>query len=176
MDGVRILSPKTVALMMENHLDVPYKPGIGFGLGGQVVTDVGKAARLGSEGAFSWSGAANTYFFIDPEEELIAFAWTQLMPYGRYELHDSFRIAVYQAIAKRGELMLPGYRSMNVAADLYEVYGGEFDWFHEMRGVFAFDAEIEVDGVAVAPGDRVLLSESATVQARGETLVVFMDL
>ena len=65
LDGARILSTKTVELMMANHLDVPYNPGYGFGLGGQVVTDIAKTGRLGSDGAFSWSGAANTYFFID---------------------------------------------------------------------------------------------------------------
>jgi len=98
LDGHRVLSTKTVELMMQNHLDVPFRDGMGFGLGGQVVTDVGKLARLGSVGSFSWSGLANTYFFVDPEEELIAFAWTQLLPYGRYEFHNTFRIAVYQAI------------------------------------------------------------------------------
>lgn len=100
LDGVRILSPKTVDLMMMNHLEVPYTPGFGFGLGGQVVTDVARTARLGSEGTFSWSGAANTYFFIDRKEELIALAWTQLFPYGRYEMHDALRIAVYQALTE----------------------------------------------------------------------------
>jgi CubicO group peptidase (beta-lactamase class C family) len=96
LDGVRLLSPKTVDLMMQNHLSIPFSPGYGFGLGGQVVVDVAATARPGSVGAFSWSGAAKTYFFIDPEEELIAFAWTQL--FGRTDLHDAFRIAVYQAI------------------------------------------------------------------------------
>lgn len=98
VDGTRILSPKTVELMMMNHLDVPFVPGRGFGLGGTVLLNPSEAAILGSPGQFSWSGAANTYFFVDPAEELIAFAWTQLLPYGLQDLRDEFQIAVYQAI------------------------------------------------------------------------------
>ncbi len=58
---------------------------------------------------------------------------------------DSFPsadVAVYDAIAKRGELMLPGYRYMNVADDLYNVHGGELDWFYMMRGIFTFSNEL----------------------------------
>ena len=98
VDGTRILSPKTIELMMMNHLDVPFAPGRGFGLGGMVVMSPAEAAIVGSAGEYSWSGAANTYFFVDPSEQLIAFVWTQLFPYGFEDMHDEFRIAVYQAI------------------------------------------------------------------------------
>lgn len=98
--GIRILSPKTVELMMMDHLDAPPAPGYGFGLGGAIFTDPVEAATIGSAGEYFWSGAANTYFFIDPAEELIAFAWAQLLPYGLQDLADEFRIAVYQAIVE----------------------------------------------------------------------------
>lgn len=51
-------------------------------------------------------------------------------------------IAVYDALGKRGEEMLPGYRYINTAEDLYEVWGGETDWFHTMVGAFAFVNEL----------------------------------
>ncbi|WP_425394927.1 M14 family metallopeptidase [Aeoliella sp.] len=51
-------------------------------------------------------------------------------------------IAVYDQLGKRGEEMLPGYRYMNTADDLYEVWGGETDWFHTMVGAFAFVNEL----------------------------------
>jgi len=50
--------------------------------------------------------------------------------------------AVYAAIGKKGELMLPGYRSINIGKELYEVYGGEVDWLHAMQGVFSFTNEL----------------------------------
>jgi hypothetical protein len=57
----------------------------------------------------------------------------------RFEPAD---LAVYQLIGKRGEQLLPGYRLMNIAEDLYEVYGGEVDWLHEMQGVFTYTNEL----------------------------------
>ncbi len=98
LDGTRLLSPKTVELMTANHLDEDYAPGWGFGLGVRVCTDVARTQTLGSEGTFGWSGMANTYFFIDPEEELIAMVWTQFLPYGAYPIQNQFKVAVYQAI------------------------------------------------------------------------------
>ena len=58
---------------------------------------------------------------------------------------DSFEpadIRVYDVIGKRGEQMLPGYRYMNTAHDLYEVWGGELDWMHQARGIFGFTNEL----------------------------------
>ena len=57
----------------------------------------------------------------------------------RYESGD---LKVYQAIAAKGELVLPDYRYLNVAKDLYQVHGGELDWFYSMRGVFTFSNEL----------------------------------
>jgi hypothetical protein len=51
-------------------------------------------------------------------------------------------IAVYDRFGKAGERILPGYRYINVAEDLYEVYGGELDWLHQARGIFAFNNEL----------------------------------
>mgnify|MGYP006280115765 CR=1 FL=1 len=100
LDGTRLLSPKTVALMTQNHLDGTHAPGWGFGLGVQVCTDLAAAQTIGSEGMYGWSGAANTFFFIDPKEEVIGMAWTQLFPNGRYEIGSTFRVSVYQAIVE----------------------------------------------------------------------------
>ena len=50
--------------------------------------------------------------------------------------------AVYDMLGKRGEEMLPGYKYMTTYKDLYTTYGGEIDWFFNMRGVFAFTNEL----------------------------------
>lgn len=51
-------------------------------------------------------------------------------------------LAVFTAIGKRGELMLPGYRYMHLAEDLYPAYGSEIDWLYGMRGVTAYTNEM----------------------------------
>jgi hypothetical protein len=51
-------------------------------------------------------------------------------------------VAVYDAIAAKGELMLPFYDYLVCSTGLYNVYGGEFDWFFGMRGIFSFTNEL----------------------------------
>jgi hypothetical protein len=55
---------------------------------------------------------------------------------------DPADLAVYELIGKRGEEVLPGYKLMNVAKDLYEVYGGEVDWLHMMQGTYTYTNEL----------------------------------
>ena len=56
-----------------------------------------KTDRHGA-GNYWWSGVANTYFWIDPDEELFAFAWTQFQPFGRAPVDRELRRIVYEAI------------------------------------------------------------------------------
>ena len=97
LDGVRLLAAETVRLMTRNHLPdemIPIMPGLGdagFGLG--------FAVPSGEDGgAYWWSGIANTYFWIDPREEIVAMAWTQLQPFGAAPLDRVLRPIVYEAI------------------------------------------------------------------------------
>lgn len=108
LDGVRLLSRKSIELMTLNHLsdeerNVPmltgWFPGQGFGLGFSVVEDLAPGATLGSVGQYGWGGAAGTYFWIDPEEELIAILMIQLYPPGGIPIIPEFKNGVYQAIA-----------------------------------------------------------------------------
>lgn len=98
LNGHRLLSPKTVELMTADHVKERYlDPGYGFGLGFAVRTDLADAQRLGSAGQYSWSGAYNTYFFIDPEEEMIAILMLQMEPYTNF-YNFKFQQLVYQAV------------------------------------------------------------------------------
>ena len=84
-NGKRFLSPKTIEIMTMNQVgDLYQAPGQGFGLGFGVTTDVAKSKSLGSVDQYYWSGAYCTYFFIDPEEELIVILMTQVQPYNNY--------------------------------------------------------------------------------------------
>ena len=63
-------------------------------------------------------------------------------PGSKEDLYDSADVAVYDKLGKRGEQLLPGYRYMVTAFDLYEVWGGEIDWLHQTQGVFTFTNEL----------------------------------
>jgi CubicO group peptidase (beta-lactamase class C family) len=109
LDGARILGKKTVELMTMDHLpsgvtlpEIFYNTyrlgGYGFGLGVRVRTDVAQSQILGSPGEYGWAGAFETYFLVDPEEELVAMFLMQLAPSGFYPLRRVFNNLVYQAI------------------------------------------------------------------------------
>ena len=112
LDDARLLAPKTVEMMRSNHLTDDLKPfavgqsmssdtkGCGFGLGFRVVTDIAQHGIIGSNGIYSWGGAASTVFWIDPAEELIAILLTQFMPSSYYPLRRQFQIATYQALVE----------------------------------------------------------------------------
>jgi CubicO group peptidase (beta-lactamase class C family) len=110
LDGVRILGRKTVELMMTNHLTQLSPPvnefndGEGFGLGGYVVLDPARRGQLGSVGQFGWSGAAATWFTIDPHEQLVAILMMQHLPRGLPSdpprLGKPFNNLVHQALVR----------------------------------------------------------------------------
>lgn len=56
-----------------------------------------------------------------------------------YNTEDS---RIYDAIGKKGELLIPGYRYMIVYKDLYTAWGGELDWFYGGRGIYTFSNEL----------------------------------
>jgi CubicO group peptidase (beta-lactamase class C family) len=114
LDGVQILSPKTIELMTLNHLpdgkdlpalsrslfsEVTYS-GVGFGLGFAITLDTTKTMLPGSIGDYFWGGAASTYFWIDPREDLITIFMTQLMPSTTYALRRELRTLVYSAFTE----------------------------------------------------------------------------
>ncbi len=72
--------------------------GIGFGLGFAVVVDPVKAAIVTSGGEHHWGGAASTFFWIDPVEDLYVVFLTQLIPSSTYPIRRELRTAVYQAL------------------------------------------------------------------------------
>lgn len=102
LDGKRLLSPKSVDLMRSAFIPdtLPGRSaGEGYGLGVRVVTDRAARNTLLSNGSYGWSGAFNTHFFIDPEEDVIGIFMTQAMFLPtRQQLRDDFETAVMQAL------------------------------------------------------------------------------
>ncbi len=105
LDGVRLLGRKTVEYMGLNHLPpgLPVRNGFplsaqGFGLGFSVTVNPALSGEYGSPGTLGWGGAANTNFWIDPQEQLIGILMTQFMPSDTYPVVNDFRTLAYQAL------------------------------------------------------------------------------
>ena len=106
--GVRILANKTVKLMHMNYLPTDLLPygvadppayGYGFGLGSRVLMNVAESEKLGSVGEYGWGGAAKTYYWIDPQEEIIGILMSQsMMQFEKPE--GDFQQLTYQALIK----------------------------------------------------------------------------
>ncbi|MBC7923953.1 MAG: beta-lactamase family protein [Ferruginibacter sp.] len=98
-NGQRLLSRKTVDLMLTNQIDQLSLGPDKFGLGFSVATDKSSARFPVSVGTFAWGGAFGTTYWADPREEIIALLLTQVYPSRAVgEAQDKFRVLVYQAI------------------------------------------------------------------------------
>jgi CubicO group peptidase (beta-lactamase class C family) len=112
LDGVRLLSPRTVAYMGRNHLpggldleefgrslyaETPFR-GIGFGLGFAVVMDPVPGKTVCSPGELSWGGLASTAFWIDPAEAMAVVMLTQLTPSSTYPIRRELRVLTYASV------------------------------------------------------------------------------
>lgn len=101
LDGIRLLSPKSVELMTSNHIgDIEFRPGQGFGLGFYVVNDLGARGELGSVGEYGWGGAYHSTYWVDPVEELVVVYLTQLIPATGLDDYSRLRNGIYQAIVE----------------------------------------------------------------------------
>ena len=98
--GKRLLGPRTVDLISDNHLErgTAFRPGLGFGLGFAVVTDRGRAGLPYSEGSYYWGGSQGTVFWIDPSEELVGILMVQVRPGRHLRLREKFGALTYSAI------------------------------------------------------------------------------
>ena len=107
LDGTRILSRKTVEYMTANHLgersvDIAVGPGYGFGLGYAVRKGIEGTFLQGSPGTFGWGGAAGTWFFVDPKEDLWGLFFTHVFGYQFMpdaDLAMRFEKMTYEALA-----------------------------------------------------------------------------
>ena len=107
LNGVRLLSPTTVAYMTADHLAPDFKAsgvttlpaGTGFGLGFAVRRETGRFEVTGNAGEYFWAGAGGTGLYVDPKADIICVWMTQGQP-GMARRHDRylFKQMVYQAI------------------------------------------------------------------------------
>jgi CubicO group peptidase (beta-lactamase class C family) len=117
LNGVRLLSPKTLAVMTSDQIppgasrvtpplalsqDLTPIPELGqsFGLGFAVRTDAGHSAVSGSVGDYFWAGGAGTYFWVDPQEKLYAVLMLQKPVFEAGYLRRALREMVYGALVR----------------------------------------------------------------------------
>ena len=112
VDGVRLLSPRTLAYMTRNHLPANAdltafgRPlfsettfdGVGFGLGFSVVIDPTANKVPSGLGTYAWGGAASTAFWVDPVEDITVLFLTQLLPSSTHPIRTQLQALVSQAI------------------------------------------------------------------------------
>ena len=112
-NDVRILSPKTIAYMTQNHLSATVQAtgsgesptmnlgttlnGMGFGLGFGIVTSPVQTGVLSSAGEYFWGGAAGTIFWIDPVEDIVVIGMLQLMG-SPWPFRSEMKVLTNQAI------------------------------------------------------------------------------
>jgi CubicO group peptidase (beta-lactamase class C family) len=111
LDGARVLGPRTIRLMTQNHLsgnrdltsmavgafsETAYE-GVGFGLGFAMTTSAVDAGAL-AQGDYYWGGAASTIFWVDPAEDLVAIFMTQLMPSATFNFRGQLKNIIYSSI------------------------------------------------------------------------------
>ncbi|HEX4216156.1 MAG TPA: serine hydrolase domain-containing protein [Candidatus Dormibacteraeota bacterium] len=116
VDGVRLVSPKTIRMMASNHLpggvDIESmalegvsetsRAGMGFGLGFSIVLNPARTKVSGSRGEFGWGGAASTVFWVDPRERITAGFFTQLRPSNTWPIRPRLHQLIYQALVEPG--------------------------------------------------------------------------
>jgi CubicO group peptidase (beta-lactamase class C family) len=103
LNGVRLLSPRSIEMMSANHLtDVEQatyrRPGQGWGLNFSVVTDGAASGESWSTGSYYWVGIAGTWFWVDPEEDLAFVGMIQANGPAINEVQQLSRSLVYQAV------------------------------------------------------------------------------
>lgn len=69
--------------------------GEGYGLGIGILVDPTVSEMAGTKGSYNWAGAYSTYFWVDPQEDLVGLIMAQFQPIFYYPIHREFRKLVY---------------------------------------------------------------------------------
>jgi CubicO group peptidase (beta-lactamase class C family) len=110
LNGARILAPATVKLMASNHVPTSLltgefgvglqvlRPGLGYGYNGAVLYDPPEANMVDGKGSYFWDGAAGTWFWVDPANDIVFVGMIQRMNGGNPNVAYLSRSLVYQAL------------------------------------------------------------------------------
>jgi CubicO group peptidase (beta-lactamase class C family) len=110
LNGARILAPATIKLMASNHVPPTLltgefgvglqvlRPGLGYGYNCAVLYDPLEADMVDGKGSFFWDGAAGTWFWVDPTNDIVFVGMIQRMRGGSPNVAYLSRSVVYQAL------------------------------------------------------------------------------
>lgn len=166
LGGKRILKAETVELMTRNQIG-DLKVSIGghgdkFGYGFGVVTAEGRGKDVVSTGTFSWGGIYNTYFWADPEKEVVGVLMTQLFPSDHLTLREDFKRLTYEALAGQppGPLGIASVRVSEVTLhgdmDCFKVETPTATYMYGKKGA-GFASIFDKDGndwISYRPGNQ----------------------
>ena len=103
LDGVRLLSPKSVQIMTSDYVGSRYTDAAhGFGLGFSITKDLGATGEPGSPGEYGWGGAYHSTYWVDPREDMVVVYLTQVIPAAGLDDMARVRAMVYGAITDGG--------------------------------------------------------------------------
>lgn len=94
-NGKRLLSRKTIELMLTNQVQLPLTNQVGLGFG--LETAANDYQSIFTVGSFSWGGAFNTHYWGDPKEKVVGLIFTNMYNSPVWNIGDKFKIATYQA-------------------------------------------------------------------------------
>ncbi|MDH4057942.1 MAG: beta-lactamase family protein [Cyclobacteriaceae bacterium] len=95
-NGVRLLSRKTVELMLTNQIQFSNDRQFGLGFGLETANNDYKSVV--SIGSFNWAGAFNTHYWADPKEKIIGIIFTNIYETPYWSIGDQFKVMTYQAV------------------------------------------------------------------------------
>ena len=110
LEGERLLSPRTLSMAARNHLPGDLAAmatevwsetqfdGVGYGLLGSVVLDPAKAGISAQVGDYGWGGAAGTFFWVSPVDDMVVILFTQLLPSSAIPVRKELRALMYAAL------------------------------------------------------------------------------
>ena len=96
-NGVRLLSRKTVELILTDQLSAEGTPEFGLAFG--LETPQNDHQSVATIGSFQWGGAFNTHYWADPSEKLIGLLYTNIYEASAWDIGERFKILTYSAIA-----------------------------------------------------------------------------
>ena len=95
-NGVRLLSRKTVELMLTDQIKPPIESEFGLGFG--LETESNDNVSILSAGSFFWAGAFNTHYWADPKEKIIGLIFTNVFNTPYWNVGGKFQVLTYQGI------------------------------------------------------------------------------
>ena len=97
LNSKRLLSRKSVELMISPRMDMNSDGILDFALGFRVINNIGLLGELGTSGSYSWGGAFNTAFWVDPEEQMFGIIMSQVRP-NKSNINERFKTMVYKLL------------------------------------------------------------------------------